>query len=144
MWTSLYRAFGALTDSERDFNLAAQRIQAALLTVQVPAIAGLDIGVRASPARQVGGDYIDLFPVSYTHLDVYKRQGIERTAHMFSVAAAFAIVAAALGLSHGSFEVGGLHVSSVEIVLLAMALWLLVFRRIILPHFVRRLGRSYR
>ncbi|MFY9738515.1 MAG: PP2C family protein-serine/threonine phosphatase [Candidatus Cybelea sp.] len=63
MWTSLYRAFGALTDSERDFSLAAQRIQAALLTVQIPAIAGLDIGVRASPARQVGGDYIDLFPV---------------------------------------------------------------------------------
>ncbi|MGC2635338.1 MAG: PP2C family protein-serine/threonine phosphatase [Candidatus Cybelea sp.] len=63
MWTSLYRAVGALTDSERDFNLAAQRIQAALLTVQMPTIAGLDIGVRASPARQVGGDYIDLFPV---------------------------------------------------------------------------------
>lgn len=63
MWTSLYRAFGPLADSERDFNLAAQRIQAALLTVKVPTIAGLDIGVRASPARQVGGDYIDLFPV---------------------------------------------------------------------------------
>jgi sigma-B regulation protein RsbU (phosphoserine phosphatase) len=63
VWTSLYRAFGPLADSERDFNLAAQRIQAALLTVQLPAIAGLDIGVRASPARQVGGDYIDLFPV---------------------------------------------------------------------------------
>ena len=63
---------------------------------------------------------------------------------MFSVAAAFTIVAAALGLTRGSFDVGGLHVTSLEIVLLAMALWLLVFRRIILPHFVRRLGRSYR
>jgi len=59
----MYRAFGALADSERDFNLAAQRIQAALLSVQVPAIAGLDIGVHASPARRVGGDYIDLFRV---------------------------------------------------------------------------------
>ena len=63
MWNSLYRAFGALADSERDFNLAAQRIQAALLTVAVPTVAGLDIGVCASPARLVGGDYIDLFPV---------------------------------------------------------------------------------
>jgi sigma-B regulation protein RsbU (phosphoserine phosphatase) len=63
VWTSLYRAFGGLADSESDFNLAAQRIQAALLTVQVPTIAGLDIGVRASPARQVGGDYIDIFAV---------------------------------------------------------------------------------
>ncbi|MFY9737669.1 MAG: TMEM175 family protein [Candidatus Cybelea sp.] len=69
--------------------------------------------------------------------------GIERTAHMFSVAAAFAIVAAALGLTHGSFDVAGLHVTSLEIVLLAMVLWLLVFRRIILPHFVRRLGRDH-
>jgi hypothetical protein len=63
---------------------------------------------------------------------------------MFSVAAAFAIVAAALGVTQGSFDVGGLHVTSLEIVLLGMALWLLVFRRVILPHFVRRLARRYR
>lgn len=68
--------------------------------------------------------------------------GVERTAHMFSVAAAFTVVAAALGMTHGSFDVGGLHVTWLEIVLLAMALWLFVFRRIILPHFVRRLERS--
>ncbi len=70
--------------------------------------------------------------------------GIERTAHMFSVAAAFTVVAVALGVTHGSFDVGRLHVTWLEIVLVAMAVWLLVFRRIILPHFVRRLGRSYR
>jgi sigma-B regulation protein RsbU (phosphoserine phosphatase) len=62
MWAQLYRTIGSLTDSERDFGLAAQRIQEALLTVHVPTVSGLDLGVRASPARQVGGDYIDLFP----------------------------------------------------------------------------------
>jgi Endosomal/lysosomal potassium channel TMEM175 len=70
--------------------------------------------------------------------------GIERTAHMFSVAAAFVVAAAALGLTHQSFDIGGLHVTALAIVLLALALWVLAFRRIILPHFVRRLGRSYR
>ena len=66
--------------------------------------------------------------------------GLERTAHMFSVAAAFVVVAVALGLTRGGFDAGGLHVTSLEIVLLAMVLWLVAFRRIILPHFVRRLG----
>jgi serine phosphatase RsbU (regulator of sigma subunit) len=61
MWASLYRTIGSLTDSERDFGLAAQRIQEALLTVHVPTVSALDIGVQAAPARQVGGDYIDLF-----------------------------------------------------------------------------------
>jgi phosphoserine phosphatase RsbU/P len=68
MWTSLYRAVGSLTDSERDFDLAAQRIQEALLTIHVPTIPGLDLGVSASPARRVGGDYIDLFPINERQL----------------------------------------------------------------------------
>jgi uncharacterized membrane protein len=68
--------------------------------------------------------------------------GIERTAHMFSVAAAFAVVAATLGLTGGTFDLGELHVTSLEIVFLAMALWLVVFRRIVLPGFVRRLTAS--
>jgi hypothetical protein len=68
--------------------------------------------------------------------------GVERSAQMFSAAAAFVVVAAALGLTRGSFDVGGLHVTPLEIVLLAMALWLPTFRRVILPRFVRRLGRS--
>ncbi len=68
MWTSLYRTIGGLADSERDFSLAAQRIQTALLTVAVPTIAGLDIGVHAAPARQVGGDYIDLFAIGQRKL----------------------------------------------------------------------------
>lgn len=68
MWSSLYRAIGTLTDSERDFGLAAQRIQEALLTIHVPTISGLDLGVRAAPARLVGGDYIDLFPINERRL----------------------------------------------------------------------------
>lgn len=68
--------------------------------------------------------------------------GIERTASMFSAAAAFAVVAAALGLTSGSFDIGGLHVSWLENVLLGTALWLFGFRRIVLPHLMRRLRRS--
>jgi sigma-B regulation protein RsbU (phosphoserine phosphatase) len=68
MWASLYHAVGSLTDSERDFGLAAQRVQEALLTINVPTIAGLDLGVKAAPARLVGGDYIDLFPINERQL----------------------------------------------------------------------------
>jgi sigma-B regulation protein RsbU (phosphoserine phosphatase) len=65
MWGSLSRAVGALSGDEkgkRDFDLAAERIQSALLDVTIPEISGLDIGVHAEPARLVGGDYIDVFP----------------------------------------------------------------------------------
>lgn len=65
MWGSVSRAVGALSGGEnaqRDFDLAAERIQSALLSVTVPEIPGLEIGVHAEPARLVGGDYIDVFP----------------------------------------------------------------------------------
>ncbi|HEY1653812.1 MAG TPA: PP2C family protein-serine/threonine phosphatase [Candidatus Tumulicola sp.] len=64
MWTSVFKAIGALTSedaSARDFDLAAERIQSALLRVTIPKMDGLDIGVHAEPARLVGGDYIDVF-----------------------------------------------------------------------------------
>jgi phosphoserine phosphatase RsbU/P len=64
MHASIRRAVGELTggeDSERHFNLAAERIQSALLDVAIPPVSGLRIGVHAEPARLVGGDYIDLF-----------------------------------------------------------------------------------
>ncbi|MDQ2865312.1 MAG: SpoIIE family protein phosphatase [Candidatus Eremiobacteraeota bacterium] len=64
MYASIRRAIANLTtgeDSERHFNLAAERIQRALLDVSVPRITGAEIGVHAEPARLVGGDYIDLF-----------------------------------------------------------------------------------
>ncbi len=66
MYSSLRRAIAHLTvgeDSELHFNLAAERIQRALLDVSIPAISGTEIGVHAEPARLVGGDYIDIFPV---------------------------------------------------------------------------------
>ncbi len=53
-------AGGAGDDSQRHIDLAAERIQHALLDVSIPAVRGLEIGVHAEPARLVGGDYIDL------------------------------------------------------------------------------------
>jgi len=64
MWASISRAIGALSageTAERDFDLAAERIQSALLNVTIPEVSGLDFGVHAEPARLVGGDYIDVF-----------------------------------------------------------------------------------
>ena len=64
MHTSIRRAIEAFTvgeDAERHFDLAAERIQHALLDITVPHIADLDIGVHAEPARLVGGDYVDLY-----------------------------------------------------------------------------------
>ncbi|HYZ16238.1 MAG TPA: PP2C family protein-serine/threonine phosphatase [Candidatus Acidoferrum sp.] len=64
MDASIRRAIAALTrgdDAARHYDLAAQRIQKALLAVEVPSIEGLEIGVHAESARLVGGDTIDLF-----------------------------------------------------------------------------------
>ncbi len=64
MWQSVSKAIGALfsgEDSERHFDVAAERIQSALLNITLPDVPGLDLGVRAEPARLVGGDYIDVF-----------------------------------------------------------------------------------
>ena len=60
---TIRRVVRALTlgdDAERHFDLAAQRIQHALLDVAIPEVNGFDIGVHAEPSRLVGGDYIDL------------------------------------------------------------------------------------
>jgi phosphoserine phosphatase RsbU/P len=64
MWQSVAKAIGALTagdDAARQYDIAAERIQSALLNVTVPKVQGLDVGVHAEPARLVGGDYIDVF-----------------------------------------------------------------------------------
>jgi phosphoserine phosphatase RsbU/P len=64
MWTSVSSTIAALTSAaraEREYDIAAERIQHALLTVKLPEITGLELGVRAEPARLVGGDYIDVF-----------------------------------------------------------------------------------
>jgi phosphoserine phosphatase RsbU/P len=64
VWQSVAKAIGALTagdDAARQYDIAAERIQSALLNITVPRVAGLDVGVHAEPARLVGGDYIDVF-----------------------------------------------------------------------------------
>jgi sigma-B regulation protein RsbU (phosphoserine phosphatase) len=66
MDAAIRRAVMALTlgdDAERHFDLAAKRISESLLAVSVPEVAGYEFGVHAEPARLVGGDYIDLYPV---------------------------------------------------------------------------------
>jgi len=63
MYGPVRRALAALTtgDDSQHFDLAAERIQHALLEVSIPKAPGVQIGVHAEPARLVGGDYIDMF-----------------------------------------------------------------------------------
>lgn len=64
MWQSVAKAIGALTagdDAARQYDIAAERIQSALLNITAPKVQGLDVGIHAEPARLVGGDYIDVF-----------------------------------------------------------------------------------
>jgi len=65
MWGPIVRAIAAFTDGEDDarrhFELAAMRIQHALLDVVVPNVSHFELGVSAEPARLVGGDYIDIY-----------------------------------------------------------------------------------
>jgi sigma-B regulation protein RsbU (phosphoserine phosphatase) len=66
MWGPIGRAVAAFTDGDDDarrhFELAATRIQHALLDVVVPDVPKYELGIHAEPARLVGGDYIDLYP----------------------------------------------------------------------------------
>lgn len=59
---SLGRALAALDgrDIFNDFDKVAQDIQRTLLAVSDVRYAGLDIGIRAAPARITGGDYLDV------------------------------------------------------------------------------------
>lgn len=64
MQGAIRRAIAGLTtgdDAQRHFDLAAERIQHALLEVSIPITPGVQIGVHAEPARLVGGDYVDMF-----------------------------------------------------------------------------------
>lgn len=66
MWGSILKSVASLTggddDATRHFELAATRIQHALLEVVIPTFEHYELGVCAEPARLVGGDYIDLYP----------------------------------------------------------------------------------
>ncbi len=67
MWASLVREVSNLTAGDEGrlhFDLAAERIQHALLDVSLPRVDGLDLGAHAEPARLVGGDYIDVFSLT--------------------------------------------------------------------------------
>lgn len=62
MFYSIGRAIASLDGRNlvQEFEDVADRIQHSLLAITVPAVPGVDIGVRAAPARIVGGDYVDV------------------------------------------------------------------------------------
>src|SRR5579875_2859943 len=59
---SFRRIFSSLgvPDLVSEFAGVAEQIQRALLDVGIPSLPGLDVGIRAAPARLVGGDYLDI------------------------------------------------------------------------------------
>jgi len=64
MFYSIGRAIASLDGRNflAEFEDVADRIQRLLLDIEIPQAVGLDIGVRAAPARVVGGDYVDVIP----------------------------------------------------------------------------------
>ena len=54
---------------ERELQVAAE-IQLSILPDELPATARYDFGARILPARQVGGDFYDVFPVTETKMGV--------------------------------------------------------------------------
>jgi phosphoserine phosphatase RsbU/P len=64
MFYSIGRAIASLdgTNLLEEFQDVADRIQRSLLDVKIPVIERLEVGIRAAPARLVGGDYVDIIP----------------------------------------------------------------------------------
>jgi|HubBroStandDraft_1064217.scaffolds.fasta_scaffold151665_2 sigma-B regulation protein RsbU (phosphoserine phosphatase) len=62
LFNSIGRAIVSLTgrDLLLEFEGVADRIQRSLLDVAIPPLRGIEVGVRAAPARLVGGDYVDV------------------------------------------------------------------------------------
>ena len=62
MFYSIGRTIASLggNDILAEFEDVADRIQRSLLDITLPKATGLEIGVRAAPARIVGGDYVDV------------------------------------------------------------------------------------
>ena len=62
MFYSIGRAIAGLDGPNllKEFEDVADRIQRSLLTIDVPRVDGIEIGMRAAPARLVGGDYVDV------------------------------------------------------------------------------------
>ncbi len=54
---------------ERELQVAAD-IQLSILPDVLPAVAGFDFGARILPARRVGGDFYDVFPINPQHTGV--------------------------------------------------------------------------
>ncbi len=71
-YADLKAAQGQLIEQEamtRELHLA-NRIQMSMLPARLPHLPGFDIGARTTPARVVGGDFYDVFPLGGDRLGV--------------------------------------------------------------------------
>jgi serine phosphatase RsbU (regulator of sigma subunit) len=76
---ALQKAYNELKDAqaqliekermERELKVAAD-IQLSILPDVLPTVSGFDFGARILPARQVGGDFYDAFPIDNAHIGV--------------------------------------------------------------------------
>ena len=76
---------------KRDLELAAQ-VQRGLLPKEFPRVAGLSFAARAQPAREVGGDFYDAFPLDAQHIGFLIADVSDKSIH----AAIFMAIARAL------------------------------------------------
>ena len=76
---------------KRDLELAAQ-VQRGLLPKKFPRVAGLSFAARAQPAREVGGDFYDAFPLDAQHIGLLIADVSDKSIH----AAIFMAIARAL------------------------------------------------
>jgi sigma-B regulation protein RsbU (phosphoserine phosphatase) len=76
---------------KRDLELAAQ-VQRSLLPKEFPRVAGLSFAARAQPAREVGGDFYDAFPLDAQHIGLLIADVSDKSIH----AAIFMAIARAL------------------------------------------------
>jgi sigma-B regulation protein RsbU (phosphoserine phosphatase) len=65
----LYEQEQAKLALEREVN-AAREIQESLLPKDIPAMSGIDVAARSSPALEVGGDYYDFIPLGDGHVEM--------------------------------------------------------------------------
>jgi serine phosphatase RsbU (regulator of sigma subunit) len=76
---------------QRDLELAAQ-VQRSLLPKEFPHAAGLSFAARAQPAREIGGDFYDAFPLGDRHVGLLIADVSDKSIH----AAIFMAIARAL------------------------------------------------
>ena len=96
-YTELQAAQAELVQSarlKRDLEVAAQ-VQRSILPAELPQVKGLSFAAHARPAREMGGDFYDVFPLGDQHLGVLIADVSDKSIH----AAFFMAIARALFLT---------------------------------------------